>query len=159
MSTLSDYPLRLCASTEHPEVIYTRARGYHAVKGAPGALTRRATLMLEGDDGTYAVMEGEPRLVRKDISAVYQGSGGLLVVPTGRVFVRLDDDMLLEAHAEAFRKLGYVIFQALPYAPNAGWLEREDGDVAAALHNIGALEKLPHVRNVEPQLLAFRAYR
>ena len=159
MSTLSDYPLRLCASTEHPEVIYTRARGYHAVKGAPGALTRRATLMLEGDDGTYAVMEGEPGPLRDNISAVYVGHGGLMFVPTGRVFVRLDDDTPLEAHAEAFRKLGYVIFQALPYAPNAGWLEHAEADVAKALRGIPDLARLPGVQNVEPQLLTVRAQR
>jgi len=159
MSSLSDYPPRLRASTEHPEVIYTRAKGYHAVKGASGALAKHAALTLEDDGNTYAVVEGEPKSLREDVSAVYQGSSGALVVPTGRVFVRLDDDIPAKAHADAFRKLGYVIAQSLPYAPNAAWLEREDGDVAAALRNIGALEKLPRVRNVEPQLLASRAYR
>ncbi len=82
-----------------------------------------------------------------------------MVVPTGRVFIRLEEGAHAESYADAFRKLGYVITQSLPYAPNAAWLAHEDGDVAAALRNIGALEKLPWVRNVEPQLLGTRAHR
>ena len=159
MSTLSDYPLRLCASTEHPEVIYIRAKGYHAVKGDSDTVTRHAKLTLEDGDGTYAVMEGEPGSLRNNISAVYMGSGGLMFVPTGRVFVRLRDDALLEAHAEAFRRLGYVITQTLPYAPNAGWLEHVNKDAAEALRGIPDLARLPGVQNVEPQLLTVRAQR
>ncbi|BCX05904.1 MAG: hypothetical protein KatS3mg053_3842 [Candidatus Roseilinea sp.] len=159
MSNLSDYPTRLRASTEHPEVIYTRARGYHAVKNAPRAQTKRAVSALEDDDSTYLILHGEPKTLDESVSAVYRGDGGALYVPTGRVFVRLDEGARAEAYADAFRKLGFVIAQSLPYAPNAAWLEREDGDAAAALHSIGALEKLPQVRNVEPQLLTMRSLR
>ncbi len=63
---LSDYPARLRASTEHPEVIYTRARGCHAVKRtsrAPAGKTK-AMVMLEDDDGTYLIVEGEPKTRR-----------------------------------------------------------------------------------------------
>lgn len=159
MSNLSDYPTRLRASTEHPEVIYTRAKGYHAVRNAPRAQATRAKSALEDDDSTYLILEGEPKTLSEDVSAVYRGTGGALYVPTGRVFIRLDESARAEAHADAFRKLGFIIAQTLPYAPHAAWLEREDGDVAAALHSIGALEKLPHVCNVEPQLLTTRALR
>ncbi len=159
MSNLSDYPTRLRASTEHPEVIYTRAKGYHAVKNAPRAQAKDAVLALEDDDSTYLILEGEPKTLSEEVSAVYRGSGGTLVVPTGRVFIRLDEGTRVEAHAHAFRKLGFVIAQSPPYAPHVAWLEREDGDAAAALHSVGALEKLPQVCNVEPQLLAARALR
>jgi hypothetical protein len=87
------------------------------------------------------------------------GSGGVMFVPTGRIFVRLDDEASLEAHAEAFRKLGYVITHVLPYAPNAGWLERADKDAAEALRGIPDLARLPGVQSVEPQLLTVRAQR
>lgn len=159
MSNLSDYPTRLRASTEHPEVIYKRAEGYHAVKNAPRAQAKSAVLTLEDDDSTYLILKGEPKALGEDVSAVYRGSGGALVVPTGRVFVRLDEGARAEAHADAFRELGFVITQSPPYAPHVAWLEREDGDAAAALRSVSALEKLPHVRNVEPQLLAARAFR
>ncbi|MFN4292665.1 MAG: hypothetical protein ACK4JD_00875 [Thermoflexales bacterium] len=159
MSHLLDYPMRLRASTEHPEVIYTRAEGYHAIKNAPHAQERGAVLAIKDDDGSYLILKGEPKTLSDAVSAVYQGNGGMLVVPTGRVFVRLDEGVSAEAHAQAFRKLGFVITQLLPYAPHVAWLEREDGDAAAALRNVGALEKLPQVCNVEPQLLAARALR
>ncbi len=160
MSHLLDYPTRLRASTEHPEVVYTRAEGYHAIKNAPRAQERSAVLTIKDDnDGSYVILKGEPQAFGEEVSAVYQGNGGMLVVPTGRVFVRLDEGASAQAYAQAFRKLGFVITQLLPYAPHAAWLEREDGDAAAALRNVGALEKLPQVCNVEPQLLAARALR
>lgn len=159
MSHLLDYPMRLRASTEHPEVIYTRAEGYHAIKNAPRAQERSAVLAIKDDDGTYLILKGEPQALGQEVSAVYQGDGGTLAVPTGRVLVRLDEGVSAEAHAQAFRKLGFVISRLLPYAPHVAWLEREDGDAAAALCNVGALEKLPQVCNVEPQLLAARALR
>ncbi len=149
----------LRASTEHAEVIYTRAENYHAVKNAPSAQAKEAVLTLKDDDSTYLILKGEPQAPGEGVSAVYQGNGGVLVVPTGRVFVRLNEGARVEAHAPAFRKLGFVITQSLPYAPHVAWLEREDGDAAAALRSVGALEKLPQVCNVEPQLLAARAWR
>lgn len=151
--------MRLRASTEHPEVVYTRAEGYHAIKNAPRAQERSAVLVIKDDDSSYLILKGEPKTLSDSVSAVYQGNGDMLVVPTGRVFVRLDEGASAQAYAQAFRKLGFVITQLLPYAPHAAWLEREDGDAAAALRNVGALEKLPQVCNVEPQLLAARALR
>ncbi|GIV85662.1 MAG: hypothetical protein KatS3mg052_2669 [Candidatus Roseilinea sp.] len=160
MSHLLDYPMCLRASTEHAEVIYTRAENYHAVKNASSAQAKDAVLTLkDDDDSTYLILKGEPPAPGEEVSAVYQGNGGMLVVPTGRVFVRLNEGARVEAYTDAFRKLGFVIAQSPPYAPHVAWLEREDGDAAAALRSVGALEKLPQVCNVEPQLLTARAWR
>ena len=158
MSCLTHYPPRLCASSSHPEQTYQRADKLYVVKCTSQTQQRNVTLTLEDDGVTYLVMRGEPAPTA-DAGAVYMGSGGLMFVPTGRVFVRLDDDMPLEAHAEAFRRLGYVIAQTLPYAPNAGWLEHADKDAAEALRGIPELARLPGVQSVEPQLLTVRAQR
>jgi hypothetical protein len=158
MSCLTHYPSRLCASSSHPEQTYQRADKLYVVKSTSQTQQRNVALTLEDDGVTYLVIRGEPA-ANADAGAVYMGNGGLMFVPTGRVFVRLDDDMPLEAHAEAFRKLGYVITHVLPYAPNAGWLERADKDAAEALRGIPDLACLPGVQNVEPQLLTVRAQR
>ena len=158
MSCLTHYPPRLCASSTHPELTYQRADKLYVVKSTSQTNHRHAALTLEDDGVTYLVMRGEPAPTA-DAGAVYMGNGGVMFVPTGRVFVRLDDDMPLEAHAEAFRRLGYVIAQTLPYAPNAGWLQHAEEDVAEALRGIADLAKLPGVQNVEPQLLTVRMQR
>lgn len=164
MSHLSNYPTRLRASTAHPETIYTRAAGCHAVKSASPLrqqnVDKRRIMALEDDGDIYQIFEGEPKRLTGEVTAVYRCSdGSSLCVPTGRVFVRLEEGLRVEDFAEAFRKLGFVIAQSLPYAPHAAWLEREDGDIAAALRSVSALEQLPQVRNVEPQLLSARVWR
>ena len=158
MSCLTHYPPRLCASSAHPDLTYQRADKLYVVKSTSQTNHRHAALTLEDDGVTYLVMRGEPA-ANADAGAVYMGNGGLMFVPTGRVFVRLDDDIPLEARAEAFRRLGYVIAQTLPYAPNAGWLEHADKDAAEALRGIPELARLPGVQSVEPQLLTVRAQR
>ncbi len=158
MSCLTHYPPRLCASSSHPEQTYQRADKLYVVKRTSQTHQKNVALTLEDDGVTYLVMRGEPAPTA-DAGAVYMGSGGVMFVPTGRIFVRLDDDTPLDAHAEAFRKLGYVITHVLPYAPNAGWLERADKDAAEALRGIPDLARLPGVQNVEPQLLTVRAQR
>jgi hypothetical protein len=158
MSCLTHYPPRLCASSSHPEQTYQRADKLYVVKSTSQTQQRNVALTLEDDGVTYLVIRGEPAPTA-DAGAVYMGSGGVMFVPTGRIFVRLDDEASLEAHAEAFRKLGYVITHVLPYAPNAGWLERADKDAAEALRGIPDLARLPGVQSVEPQLLTVRAQR
>ena len=158
MSCLTHYPARLCASSNYPEQTYQRADKLYVVKSTSHSQPKGAALMLEDDGVTYLVMRGEPA-ANADAGAVYMGNGGLMFVPTGRVFVRLDDDIPLEARAEAFRRLGYMIAQTLPYAPNAGWLEHADKDAAEALRGIPELARLPGVQSVEPQLLTVRAQR
>ena len=158
MSCLTHYPARLCASSNYPEQTYQRADKLYVVKSTSHSQPKGAALTLEDDGVTYLVMRGEPA-ANADAGAVYMGNGGLMFVPTGRVFVRLDDDIPLEARAEAFRRLGYVIAQTLPYAPNAGWLEHADKDAAEALRGIPELARLPGAQSVEPQLLTVRAQR
>lgn len=159
MSSLSDFPPRLHASTTHREVIYTRSKAHYAIHQASEAQAKRAVMKLEADDGTIAVLAAKPNAAEGKTSAVYESEGGALLVPTGQVFIRFEEGTPVEERRAAIEKIGYVIVQPLPYAPHAAWLRHKDDDVAAALSNIGALERLPGVENVEPQFISTRALR
>lgn len=159
MSSLSDFPPRLRASTEHPDVVYTRAQDYYAVRDASRTQVRSAVLKLDDDGEVIVVLKGQPKGDAENVSAVYRSANGALVVPTGQVFIRFNDEVSVETQAEELRRLGYVIAQSLAYAPNAAWLRHLNDDIAAALSNLHTLEALPCVENVEPQLLSQRALR
>lgn len=123
-------------------------------------------LTVTGDDGeAITVYRGGPAawhtwsLDPASITAVYALSGTRIVVPTGRVFVRFRDGVVASARAADLERAGYRLAQTLPYAPNAAWLEAGDQRMASALGNIGRLEALSDVVNIEPQLLAPRAAR
>ncbi len=82
-----------------------------------------------------------------------------IAVPTGRVMVRFAEGEDAGAHEKRIKQAGYRIEQQLSYAPNAAWLRDTDDDIAGALSHIEALEQLPGVENVEPQLLSQRALK
>jgi hypothetical protein len=163
----SEYPATLRQSTLNPEIVYVRSDELVAVRGS---LTRSAheapVLTVMGDEGeSIAVYRGGPaerRAWSADASAVtpaYTLSGTRIGVPTGRVFVRFRDEVPVNARRGDLERAGYRIVKTLAYAPSAAWLEADDGRMASALANIGRLEALNDVVNVEPQLLASRAPR
>jgi hypothetical protein len=158
MSRLSDFPLTLRASTEHPEIVYTRAKGYYASRGTAVNAGDDAMLSLNDGDGQITVFKGEPKRDGGQISAVYN-AGATLAVPTGLVFVRFAASVDAESQRAALKRAGYAIDEVPSYAPNAAWVRDAGDDAAAALTGIDNLEKLAHVENVEPQLLMPRALR
>jgi hypothetical protein len=85
--------------------------------------------------------------------------GGEPVVATGRAFVRFPEGESAEAHREALAAAGFELEEVPSYAPNAAWVRAGDGSVAAALHGIDALARLPGVERVEPQLVGEAARR
>ncbi len=163
----ADYPATLKQSTLKPEIVYHRSPELFAVRGAPERSGRDVpVLTVTGDDGeTVAVYRGGPAAWRArsldaaSISPVYALSGTRIVVPTGRVFVRFRDAVVASAKAADLERAGYRLAQTLPYAPSAAWVEADDQRMASALGNIGRLEALNDVVNVEPQLLASRVAR
>lgn len=163
---LASYPQKLRQSTQNPGIVYVRASDMYALRGAAAGLREAplVTLAAEGGD-SIRVYRGNPAPgVRSAtptaaVLPVYsQAVGDGLAVPTGRVFVRFADAIKAESRADELKKLGYRIAQTLVYAPNAAWLEADDG-APAALHNIERVEKLDGVENVEPQFLSPRAAR
>jgi len=163
----SDYPTTLRQSTLNPGIVYVRSDELVAVRGHRERSAGEApVLTVTGDAGeSIAVYRGESaeqRARSADASAVtpaYMLSATRIGVPTGRVFVRFRDGVAVSARRRDIEGAGYKIATTLAYAPNAAWLEADDGRIASALANIGRLEALSDVVNVEPQLLASRAAR
>lgn len=155
MAGLSEFPKRLRASTQHPDVVYVRDDAHYAVHGQPA--NAREIALVNGESG-IAVIAGKPKAIDKNVTAVYRNDSAL-AVPTGRVLVRFAEGVDAGDHALNIEQAGYHIEQKLSYAPNAAWVCDCDGDVAGALKRIDQLEKLPDVENVEPQMLSSRALR
>lgn len=155
MAGLSEFPKRLRASTQHPEVVYVRDDAHYAVHGQPA--NARSAVLVNGESG-IAVFAGQPKAIDKNVTAVYRNDSAL-AVPTGRVLVRFADGVDAGDHATRIEQAGYHIEQTLSYAPNAAWLCDCEGNVADALNRIDQLERLPGVENVEPQLLSSRALK
>ena len=155
MAGLSEFPKRLRASTQHPEVVYVRDDAHYAVHGQPA--NARGAALQNGESG-IAVIAGQPKAIDQNVTAVYRNDSAL-AVPTGRVLVRFAEGVDAGEYAKQIEQAGYHIEQTLSYAPNAAWLCDCEGDVAGALNRIDQLEKLPDVENVEPQMLSQRALK
>jgi hypothetical protein len=119
-----------------------------------------ATITVDAQSA-YAVYKGKATAAEAhEAGPVYSaGAGGPLAIPTGRVFVRLEEGMSPEKMRPAFSAAGFEIERTLPYAPNAAWLRPLDGGAAQALERLGDLEKTHDVVHVEPQMLMERAKR
>ncbi|HVF31218.1 MAG TPA: hypothetical protein VNA22_09615 [Pyrinomonadaceae bacterium] len=81
---------------------------------------------------------------------------GAEAIPTGLVFVRFSADVNAADRRAEIEAAGYEIAEVLSYAPEAAWLRATSGDIAEALVDLGKLEKLSGVENVEPQMLMKR---
>jgi hypothetical protein len=161
MSTQSDrfarYPQQVRASKEGTSSTYLRQPGYYAVHDRPpGCPAPDAHQLL--NDGAIAIYQGDPG----DRTAAGEGTlgpvyalqpGGTPAVPTGLLFVRFADGVPAEARRPAFEQAGYEIVKSPRYAPHTAWVRSRSRDMAAALEGLPALERLPDVENVEPQML------
>jgi hypothetical protein len=148
-----EFPDAFPASSENPKFEYRRCDTHFAVHGrcpAPGA-----TIELNAEKiAVYPVSRLSDFSEKVQSTPVYAlRPGGRIVVPTGRVFVRLVPKERFQDHAESFRKAGYEIAKTTSYAPNAGWLHSANSSIAAALTALGRLGNLSIVENVEPEML------
>jgi hypothetical protein len=160
----SEYPQQVPASTERPASLYVRQPGYYAVHDRrPDMPAPGAALLL--NDGAIAVFRGEPDETQAASMAGTLGPvyalqpGGPPAVPTGLVFVRFAEGVAADSHGEEIDRAGYEVAESLSYAPQAAWLRARSGRIADALAGIPALEKMPDVENVEPQMLMASARR
>ncbi len=90
---------------------------------------------------------------------VYALSGSRPAAPTGRIYLRFAPAVDARSRADEIAAAGYAIEGTVSYAPHAVWLRVESGDAAEALSRLPALEQLPGVANVEPQMLSVRGTR
>jgi hypothetical protein len=140
-----------------------RAPDHHALCGAsdPPA-PEQVVATIDGDAGARFTIIRGPLPERGDAAriAVYvDRASRTLIVPTGRVFVRFAEGIEARANEPALARASYRIAALIDYAPNAAWVEAEDGDVAAALRGLDRLAAIAGVVNVEPQLLSVRAFK
>jgi hypothetical protein len=161
---LEEFPEWLYAGTEHHELRYVRTSEYYALRPWQPDSQKQPPVTVFADE-SLAVFKGaagqsDDSSKPASLIAVYAPEpGGGLAVPTGRVFVRFAEQVAASSQKIAIERAGYVILETMDYAPNAAWVGAASGDVAESLKELPALEKLPLVENVEPQMLRERAKR
>jgi hypothetical protein len=132
---------------------FRRAPDLIAVHASPEDMPGGAMLLLE--DGSIGVFASSP--THPGASPVYhaasQTSAATIAVPTGRVLLRYGADTAVTERAADIKRAGYLIEEQLAYAPNAAWVRAADGSITSALRDLDALESLPGVENVEPQMI------
>ena len=148
---------------QNPDSLYVLLPGYYAVHNRPpGTPSPGAVFLL--NDGAIAVFQGKPETgapaSAANLSPVYRlHPEGPLAVPTGLVLVRFGEGVVAETRREELARAGYEIEESLAYAPQAAWVRARSGKIAAALEGIPALQALPDIEHVEPQMLMQRVRR
>jgi hypothetical protein len=171
------YPSEIRAGGRASPTVYVRRPDHYAVlRRRQGDPADDAVLTLDG--GSIAVFRGQAdaqsSATAGDASrraAAGAGEGpvvgpvyalapnGPLAVPTGLIFARFADGVAADSRRDDLRRLGYDVVEVPSYAPNAAWLRAQSGEIADALAGAPALEALPDVEAVEPQMLMESARR
>lgn len=95
-----------------------------------------------------------------DITAVYLlQRPGPLFVPTGRVFIHLDQGKHALDITRQLEQLGFRIIEIPKYAPYSGWVEHQSSQIDRALTDFEQIQNISGVENVEPQMLTTRSLR
>jgi hypothetical protein len=151
------YPEQVRAGRDGTAATYLRQPGCYAIHDRPpGRPAPGARQLL--NDGAIAIYQGEPG----DRTGPDEGTlgpvyalqpGGTPAVPTGLVFLRFAEGVSAEARRRDIQQAGYEIVKSPRYAPHTAWVRSGSGDIAAALVGLPALERLPDVEHVEPQML------
>ena len=161
------YPREVRSRTQQPYKIYTRLPDHYAVhrQGLEGQRSEDAIASLSDVGRGIEVFRGEAserqrQISANEISPVYavqpQGSPA---VPTGQVFLRFKPSVTAKEHLQEIEQAGYEITQSIDYAPHSAWVRARSGKIADSLAGIPALEKIPDVDNVEPQMLMNKSNR
>jgi hypothetical protein len=161
---LSAFPHTLHASTTQPERLYRRQPELFAIHARieppPGW-----PVVLTLDDPPIVICRGNARalprtLLDATLTPVYALTPrGAPAVPTGLVLVRFREGIDAAACGDVVAREGFTIHDILPYAPSAAWVRAASGGIPASLRGIPALESLPDVVNVEPQMVRRSARR
>ena len=82
-----------------------------------------------------------------------QQQGTASAVATGRLFLRLRDDLTLDTMESRLKSLGLRVSAPLKWAPNAAWISPADANPCHGLARLPDLIKIDGVVQVEAQLL------
>ena len=164
IDAFSVFPSTLPASTTQPKLLYRRQPELIAIHdrveppaGWPVVLTL--------EDPPIVICRGDTRalprtLLHATLTPVYALTPrGSPAVPTGLVLVRFREGIAAAACGDVVAREGFTIHDVLPYAPSAAWVKAASGGIPASLRGIPALESLPDVVDVEPQMLKRSARR
>jgi hypothetical protein len=159
---LTGFPRTLRVSTADPKAVYRRVPRLIAIHERTAPDGWEVVLTLE--DPPIVVCRGDagalPRALLHSVTPVYAlDRRGTPAVPTGLVLVRFRDGIAATGCGEAMSRAGYQIHDVLPYAPSAAWVKAASGGIPASLRGIPALESLPDVVHVEPQMVRRSAPR
>ena len=160
----SDYPKKFKASTQHAESHYILQEGLFAIHGEV-PLACKGAIVATIEEGKTIICKGNPdelpaSINRNVFTPVYAlETNGPLAVPTGLILIRYADNVIAASQKNAIQRIGYIIDQELPYAPQALWLKSANNDTAFAINNVSRLEALTDVANVEVQVLMKSARR
>ena len=141
---------------------FTRRKDLYAIAGASTGERESLAELAGGAKEHYSVFRGAPPadVDTTDVIPVYgSGEEGPVAVPTGRVFIRLQEGLRPNDKLADFAAAGFEIERTVSYAPHAVWLRPTEGGVARALNGIAQLEAIPDVAHVEPQMLLERTLK
>jgi hypothetical protein len=158
------FPRTLRSSTTEPRVLYRRVPdlvAIHSRTQAPAGwevvLTLEDPPIVVCRRDTHALPRAS---LRATITPVYALTRrGAPAVPTGLVLVRFREGIAAAACGDALTREGFMIHGVLPQAPSAAWVKAASGGIPASLRGIPALESIPGVVNVEPQMVKRSAPR
>lgn len=160
---LTGFPRTLRASTADPRAVYRRMPELIAIheRAAP---PDGWEVVLTLEDPPIVVCRRDagalPRALLQSVTPVYAlDRRGTPAVPTGLVLVRFRDGIAASTCGDVMSRAGYRIHDVLPYAPSAAWVKAASGGIPASLRGIPALESMPGVVNVEPQMVRRSAPR
>jgi hypothetical protein len=155
---MSNFPLEVYVATSSRPTRYTLAEDYFVVSGEDvGDADLSVEFHIEDGDLMVCRMPTEPTSLATFSSPagpVYRlKEHGSLAIPTGRVFVRFSEHTKFENHRMDIKRYGFKVDQILSYAPHAGWVKPNSGEIAEALSRFEELKQIPGVAAVEPQMI------
>jgi hypothetical protein len=164
----AEYPQQVQVGTVSTQRVYAQKPGYYAVHYAQPedraedmAASEAISIMEEEGIAVFLGTPGDHKIPNSaTISPVYAlQPNGTLTIPTGRIFVRLAENIPIESRQDQLQAAGYEIVDRPAYAPHTAWVRWRSGNIADALIHLSQLMAIPDMENVEPQMLMQRSFR
>jgi hypothetical protein len=127
--------------------------------------TLNLPILYKLDQEQITVLTGSPEIINTfEESLIWTPVYGhddddLPAVPTGLVFIELEEGKLIEDKRELLLEKRFSILEIIGYAPHCAWLVSDRGDIAEALNHMADLKQIPDVVNIKPQLLRPRSFK
>lgn len=161
---LSPFPQKIRASLEASSLTYVRLPDHYAIHGTvPTELLMAVRETLNNQ--SISILQGKMNVERQNrlsltISPVYAlEPHGVPAVPTGKLFIRLEEHIRAEEKRDILETMGYQIIDIPPYAPYTCWVSAHPDSLTTSLSHLSKLQTIADIRNIEPQMLTALRYR